>query len=138
MNSKLSIQLKAFATVTIIAPLAMATMSSAVFGGFVPLMALGHPVVLVGLAWVYCSAMVLWRPSSNRLYRLGILAGFFFLSWMLYQKGLRLTCQTDPRLSSDMLLLREVLSCYVLAGAWLLSLILLLQGKRHETKPGVS
>lgn len=133
MTSKIAVHLKAFATVTIIAPWAMFVMSGVVFGGLVPFMGLGHPLVLVGMAWVYCSSIVLWCPSSNRLHRFGVLAGLLLLSWMIYQKGTRLTFQADPKVSNELLLLRDVLGLYVVLGAWLLSVILLLKGKQPKT-----
>ena len=132
MKLTLSTYLKAFATVTIIGPWAMFVMSGVLFGGFVPMMGLGHPMVLVGLAWVYCSAMVLWRPSSNRLYRLGTFAGLLLLSWMIYQKGSQLTFRAEPTTSNELLLLRDVLGHYVVLGAWLLSVILLLPVKHSK------
>jgi hypothetical protein len=132
MKLSLSTYLKAFATVTIIGPWAMFVMSGVLFGGFVPMMGLGHPMVLVGLAWVYCSAMVLWRPSSNRLYRLGTFAGLLLLSWMIYQKGSQLTFRAEPTTSNELLLLRDVLGHYVVLGAWLLSVILLLPVKHSK------
>ena len=131
MKLSLSTYLKAFATVTIIGPWAMIVMSGVLFGGFVPMMGLGHPVVLVGVAWVYCSALVLWRPSSNRLYRLGILVGFVWLSWVVYQKGTRLKLPADTPASNELLMLREMLGYYVLLGAWILSVILLLPSKKR-------
>lgn len=120
------VHLKAFATVTIICPWAMLVMSGTLFGGFVPMMGLGQPVVLVGLVWVYCSAKVLWCPSSNRLYRVGIFVGFVLLSWMIFQKWTRPSVPDEPRLSSELLMLREALGQYVVLGAWVLSMILLL------------
>ena len=129
MTPSLSTYLKAFASVTIIGPLAMFLMSGAVFGGFVPMMGLGQPVVLVGLVWVYCSAKVLWCPSSNRLYRVGIVVGFVLLSWMIFQKWTRPSVSDEPRLSSELLMLREALGQYVVLGAWVLSVILLLSKK---------
>jgi hypothetical protein len=130
MTRSLSTYLKAFATVTIIGPWAMLVMSGVLFGGFVPMMGLGHPVVLVGLARVYCSALVLWRPSPNRLYRLGILVGFVLLSWVIYQNDTRLTFPADTPASNELSMLREVLGHYVVLGAWVLSVILLLPGKK--------
>jgi hypothetical protein len=127
MTLGVSTYLKAFATVTIIGPWAMFLMSGVLFGGFVPMMGLGLPVVLVGLAWVYCSALVLWRPSSNRLYRLGILVGVALLSSVIYQKGTRLTF---PTAGDELLMLREVLGQYVVLGAWVLSVILLLPSQK--------
>ena len=95
------------------------------------MMGLGQPVVLVGLAWVYCSTMVLWRPSSNRRYRLGILVGFVWLSWVVYQKGTRLMFPADTPASNELLMLREVLGHYVVLGTWVLSVILLLPSKKR-------
>ena len=129
MNSKLSIHLKAFATVTIIGPWAMIGMSGMLFGGFVPMMGLGQPVVLVGLVWVYCSGLVLWSSSANRFHRLGILPGFLLINWLMYQKAPDVTFDGQLGFKSEPLSLRDVFGLYLVLGAWFLSVILMLPRK---------
>ena len=129
MKLSLSTYLKAFATVTIIGPWAMFVMSGVLFGGFVPMMGLGHPMVLVGLAWVYCSGLVLWSSSANRFHRLGILPGFLFLNWLIYQKAPEVTFDGQLGFKNELLSLRDVLGLYLVLGAWFLSVILMLPRK---------
>jgi hypothetical protein len=123
-----SVYLKAFATVTIIAPMAMFVLSGVLTGGFVPMMGIGHPSVLIMGLCLYCTGMALWRPSPSRLNMLGVIAGFGFLTWVIYGKLSIGMAETSDELAK----LRNLLGWYVLGGAWVLNLILLLPIRREN------
>lgn len=130
--------LKAFVTVTIIGPLAMMVMSGIMFGGFAPIMGIGHPVVLVVGGCLYCTLTALWKPCSNRFIKIGVFVGLLFLSWVIFGK---LTCShTNSKiagLSEGARTLRDILSYHVVFGAWIVNLILLFPQKWKPKRSGL-